>query len=267
VHWEAGHALAAALASRPDGAAAAARWFEATGALLFEMGDLAALVAHLEALPRGLEDPAFLLLRGTFHQAVADGRVQGHARTLRIRAADALRSNAVGLEGDARATELLRHSIPAGGAAIELARAEGAFRRVIRSDGTRVEAYVRLAHVLERQGRIDDALQAVTTTLTATLSPRLEYYAALVAGRCQQRLGRTDLARAAFERAARAVPDGQAARIALSRLAIVEGRAAAALAELTGPLADDASSDPWWGYFRLHEPSAKAMLAALREGL
>jgi tetratricopeptide (TPR) repeat protein len=268
VHWDAGRRLAALLAKRPDGAAAAARWFAASGALLFELGDVASLVAHLEAgLARFPDEPSLLVLRGTYHQALADGRVQGYARRLRSHASEALRSNADGVSGEVRVIELGRRSVVSGDTAIELARAEAIFRRAIGRDASLSEARIRLAHVLERQARWDDALEAVAPALTATLSPRIEYYAALVAGRCEQRLGRTERARAAYERAARAVPGGQAARIALSQLAIVEGRGSAALAALTSGLADDTGPDPWWSYLRLHEPSAKALLAALRDGL
>ena len=63
-------------------------------------------------------------------------------------------------------------------------------------------------------------------------------------------------------------PAAQSPRVALSVLAIADGRSAdgiAALIPTNGPTAPRDTSDLWWWYFRLHDPDAKALLTDFRE--
>jgi hypothetical protein len=150
----------------------------------------------------------------------------------------------------------------------ELALAERDLRRALASDPTLVEARIRLAHVLSALNRKAEAAALARTVDDATLPPFLAYYGAMVLGRAEADLGRHAEARRAFERAARLLPAAQSPQIALSRLAVAEGHGADAITALiatSGPTAKADAIDPWWSYFRLHAPDAKAQLAAFRE--
>ena len=103
--------------------------------------------------------------------------------------------------------------------------------------------------------------------MASPLPPFLDYYGSLILGDTEVRLGRLPEARAAFERAGRAFPDAQAPRVGLSRVSLLDGRAADGLAAIVAASDDNASeeaTDPWWSYFRRHEPDFKALVAELR---
>ena len=81
--------------------------------------------------------------------------------------------------------------------------------------------------------------------------------------------GRRAEARAAFERASGVFPIAQSARVALSRYDVADSRAADGVAGMlrsSGPDAPRDAGDPWWWYYRVHEPDSKALLAKLRAG-
>jgi tetratricopeptide (TPR) repeat protein len=149
----------------------------------------------------------------------------------------------------------------------ELDQAARDLRRALELDPELVEARIRLAHVHADKGRHDEAAAILRPVMAATHPPFLEYYGALVLGRVEERLGRLPEARAACERAARQFPQAQVPRVALSRLALLDGRAGDALELLLqAPPAAGAepAEDPWWHYFRRHEPDAGTQVAALR---
>jgi tetratricopeptide (TPR) repeat protein len=161
-------------------------------------------------------------------------------------------------------SEIMRVAPPAE----ELALAERDLRAALASDPTLIEARLRLAHVLSALGRTADAAEQARIPPDARLPPFLDYYGAMVLGRAEADLGRHAEARAAFEHAARLLPRSQSPRVALSRLAIADGRTGDGIATIvaaSGPDARGDAIDPWWSYFRLHAPDAKAQLTAFRE--
>ena len=149
----------------------------------------------------------------------------------------------------------------------ELALAERDLRRALAIEPGLVEARIRLAHVLSAEGQAPEAVAQARTAVETPLAPFLDYYATMVLGRAEQDIGRHAEARTAFERAARRLPAAQSPRVALSRLALADGRSVdgvAAMIATSGPEAKRHAGDPWWWDFRLHEPDAKALLTAFR---
>jgi tetratricopeptide (TPR) repeat protein len=151
---------------------------------------------------------------------------------------------------------------------LERALAEAELRRALELDPALVEARIRLAHVLSERGELAEAAALARTALETRLSAFYEVYAALVLGRSAVRLGHLDEARAAFDRAARLAPEAQAPRIGLTQVALAEGRAPAALAELTkvmDPARVRPTDDEWTVYFKVHEPDASTLMGAFRD--
>jgi len=274
-HWDLGREIAAALVTRPGGRAMVQRWYRASSALLQQWADCVALRQHLVAALRVLpDDPVLLLYDATLHQTYADPRVQRFLRPssdLPYEPSTGIgaRRDAQGFEVDADFADRRRAFAEGqvGIAADELARAEKDLRRVIELDPSLVEARIRLAHVLVVRGQPADAFPLAAAALASPLPPFLEYYAAMVLGWSAEAQQRPDDARRAFDRAATVFPLAQSARIAISRHALEGAHAADGLAAIvasSGPKAARDAGDPWWSYFRVHEPDSKTLLAALR---
>ena len=156
-------------------------------------------------------------------------------------------------------SEIMRVGRPAE----ELALAERDLRGALASEPGLIEARIRLAHVLSALGRKAEAAEQARRTPDTRLPPFLDYYGAMVLGRAEADLGRQAEARVAFERAARLLPMSQSPRVALSRLAVIDGHAADGVATLiatSGPEAKGAGIDPWWSY--LPPPRARRESAA-----
>jgi tetratricopeptide (TPR) repeat protein len=240
-------------------------FYYAAAAVLQEDGHLGFLHTHVNAGLSLLGDDAVLLMyRATVRQAFADPRLQTFARprsvvgTGTVERAMHLASGPIGLTARPQQTSF------------ELDQAGRDLRRALELDPQLVEAHIRLAHVLADKGRHDEAATLLRPAIAPTLPAFLEYYGALVLGRSEERLGRMAEARAAYERAQRRFPDAQVPRVALSRLALIEGRASEAVAGLVAALSSrgpDAPEDPWWWYFRSHAPDAGALIAAMREAV
>jgi len=225
--------------------------------------------------------PTLLLYRATMHQTFADPRVQvwiseAAAVKNRIqRPPHRPRENdddvALSTEdpqpeptGPSR-SEIMQVGKPSN----ELALAERDLRAALASDPALVEARLRLAHVLSALGRKAEAADLARLQPGTPLPPFLDYYGAMVLGRAEADLGRHAEARAAFERAGRLLPLSQSPRVALSRLAVIDGHSGDGIAMLTATSGPDVKGDvvdPWWSYFRLHAPDAKALLTTFREG-
>jgi tetratricopeptide (TPR) repeat protein len=255
-HWGLARLLADALAKEPATAPIAASWYRAVAALYQQWADLGQLLAHLNAASDALpDDPVLLVYRGSLHQAHADPRVQAFLE--RQRAPGAYTINRVAT------------TLPIDEPAVELGTAERYLRRALALDPTLAEARIRLAHVLDARGKTREALAPARQAIDSPLPGFLEYYGAMVLGRIESRLGHPAEARAAFERAAARYPRSQAAQVALSQIALGEGRgpdAAAALVVALGPASDE-DEDPWSQYFRVHEPGAQARVDAFHRSV
>lgn len=261
-HWEMGWQVASALAALPGESPRAAEWYRAVAAQMQQWGDYDVVTGHLQSgLALFPNDARLALYQGTLHQTLGDPRLHGY---LRQRAAPAVAaSGAI----DRPPPSELRPLPPA--ARIELEAAERQFGRALTIDPTLVEARIRLAHVLSVLGDDRGAAETVRPALEATLTPFFEYYAALILGRSEEHLGRFAEADDAYARAGSRFPTAQPPRIGRSRVALARGRAAEALTSLAATTAPGLSSppDPWLTYFREHEPSGTALLAAWRTPL
>lgn len=255
-HWGLSRELAAALAKDAATAPVARAWFRAACAFFQRSADLGQLRAYLDAAADALpDDPVLLLYRGSLHQGFADARVQAYLAPFR---------NAYG----ALPPRLQMLAIDK--AETELATAERALRRALAIDADLAEARIRLAHVMDARGRSAEAATSMRDVLASPLPAFLEYYAAMVLGRAEARLGRHAVARAAFDRATSRYPHSQAAQVALSHANLAEGRAnegVAALMEALGPAAADADDDPWAFYFRDHDPDATSRYDEFRRSV
>jgi tetratricopeptide (TPR) repeat protein len=252
IHWGLASRLAAALAKDPAEAPIARAWYRAIGALYQQWADLGQLGAHLAA---GAElfpnEPVLLLYKGTLHQGYADARVQSYVTTF---------NGQLGMPNRSPRTLSIRPP------ATELGNAERALRQALAIDPSLVEAEIRLAHVLHARGKSTEAGALARQALAVPLGGFLEYYGPMVLGRIEDGLGHLTEAREAFARAAARYPDAQSAQVALSHVALLEGRAAEGVERAARALGSEAqaSVDPWAWYFRLHEPDARRLLAELR---
>ena len=291
LQWEIGRLIANALARRaatvtdagviPEGIGPARAWYHASSALLQQWADCGTLRQHLDDGLKAFPDDATLLLyRATLHQTFADPRVQvwiGDAAAVKNRIQrppyrPRENEDDVPLSTEDPQPEPTGPSrseiMHVGKPTDELALAERDLRAALASDPTLVEARIRLAHVLSALGRKAEAAEQARLPPVNRLPPFLAYYGAMVLGRAEADLGRRADARAAFERAGRLLPLSQSPRVALSRLAVIDGQSGNGIAMLTatsGPDVKGDAVDPWWSYFRLHAPDAKTLLTAFRE--
>lgn len=268
LQWEVGRLIADALATRPagvgpngaipDGVGPARTWYQASSAVLQQWVDLGAVRLHLDAGLRVFPTDATLLMyRATLHQAFADRRIQVWVNEDVWPPQDA---DAFGRS--TTRTDVMRIGSPSR----ELAVAEGDLRSALAVEPGLVEARIRLAHVLIAKGEPEEAATLARIAGDTSPPPFLDYYAHMVLGRAEHALGRRAEARTAFERAAARFPSAQSARVALSLLAVADGRSGdgvAALIATNGP-GSQRGEDPWWSYFRRHEPDASALLTTFR---
>jgi tetratricopeptide (TPR) repeat protein len=137
----------------------------------------------------------------------------------------------------------------------ELGRAERFFRDALMSDPHHLEARVRYGNTVGRLGRHRDAIAALRRAIADGVEGDLLYLAHLFLGREEEAVRNVDGARDAYERAARARPNAQTPRLAMSFLAQRIGDRGAAQRELDAlarlPVAEDRRDDPWWKYFSL----------------
>jgi tetratricopeptide (TPR) repeat protein len=150
-----------------------------------------------------------------------------------------------------------------------LQEAEAYFRRALRLDSTLVEARLRLARVIARQGRSDEAAAALDAILASPPpAPAMHFLAAMFMAEIEQGRGGDDRALALVEKAAALFPRAQSAHMALGLLARRRGDTKAAYATLRKaidmPADRSEDDDPWWGYHRGDGPASASLLADVR---
>ena len=265
VHWDVARRLIAATPPGTERTRIARDFYRATGAILQQWGELPELIDHLAEGRRLLGDePVLLLYEGTIHQAYAGPRYQ-RVFDERIRAAFP-RGGAIAMPGGGLPTV---RDLPPILPSVRGSRsqAERLFRRALAIDPALAEARIRLAHVLGDAGRTSDAAGELTRAgAAATRGGFLDYYASLLRGRFSRTRGQFAAARDAFDHAAALYPDAPSPRLALSELALAQGDHAGSLTWLrdAAPAARTDVDEPWWSLDRLHEPSAEALLTAIR---
>jgi tetratricopeptide (TPR) repeat protein len=147
--------------------------------------------------------------------------------------------------------------------------AEARLRDTLAVDPGRVEARLRLGHVLLEQGRSLEAEPPLERALEEASENRQRYLALLFLGRVSERQDRPGPALDFYVRAVGAWPQSQAARLALA-LALEAGAGPAAarvqvLACLAASGRNDRPPDPWWRYPNGQPDLAQAMLERVWE--
>jgi VWFA-related protein len=200
------------------------------------------------------KDADLLLLAGTFHEVLASPRIQSLVRSIHVPGG-------------------VSHGIE--GARSELREAEKRLRRAVAARPYFDEARIRLGHVLEQQGRSEEAarqLEQARSRLTSAGGKAdgdgglLLYYAEMFLGAASESLGRFDAAKASYGRAAALYPQAPSPRLAQSQLALRtqdRARALAAVQVAVRPFTGPDSADPWWRYHEIQGRSCEAWLEKL----
>jgi tetratricopeptide (TPR) repeat protein len=213
-------------------------WFHAALTLMqgnIRPGDTQAFIDR--ALERFPSEPRFLLLRAinTEQKSLADSRVSMLA--------------APGMPREAT---------------LDLARQH--YEDAITHPTVAAEAHVRLAWLLQRAGKSEEALTHLVATGNSPIDdPSVRYLRQLFLGHVLVTLNRFDEAVAAFRGAVAVAPRAHAARVALMNALSLAGNRAEAesLSEQIQSDRGNTTMDPWWmywqGHYRLH-PQAMARL-------
>jgi len=137
-----------------------------------------------------------------------------------------------------------------------------------KTEATRGEALLRLAHVNNDLGRPEDALKALDQGDAALKDPSLVYLAKLFRGIAFERLGRLDEAREAYGQALAIRPQAQSASLSLAELTFRQGDRPAA-DHMVQMLIERESQpdDPWWEYWPGDYRLGLDLIRAVREAV
>jgi tetratricopeptide (TPR) repeat protein len=197
-----------------------ADWYHAVAVYLFAVHMNGDAKWHLEQAARVLpDDPHVLFDRGTYaewfglpiYQVLGDARVVAEEKTN--------------------------------------AEAERQYRRTLDVDPAYVEARVRLARLLDRRGRHDEAAAEIATALAARPQGVVAFYAYIIAGRVAGTRGRYDEALGFYRQASTLFDHAQSALLGASHAALMladEPETLAPLDQLGGDATQGA--DPWLDY-------------------
>jgi hypothetical protein len=234
------------------------RWVRATALRLSHEGQWALGLDLLEpALKRYPDDPLLLLAKGA--------TIESRARLDPESTLEYQRVTPAGLRREKRTAG--RREVRE-----QLSRAEACYRRALAARPDLNHARVRLGRVLQLLGHHQASVSELEAVLAAAdqgspPEPRDLYLAHLFLGYAHEEAKPLDRAAAEYERALRALPDGQAAAVALSHALHRLGRWPASVAALRAGV-DRAGRrlvvDPWWPYLAGQSEDTDALLEALR---
>jgi tetratricopeptide (TPR) repeat protein len=225
-----------------------AAWYHAVAAYLFATSRDGDLKMHLQHASTVLpDDPRILFDRGCFAEKQGLPIVQTLA----------------GDSSNTRAMARFAIDIPAQGRTDS--EAEAQFRRALQIDPGYAEARVRLARLLERRGRRDEAAEEIDRALAARLDGMAAFYAHLFGGRIALARDRPADALGHYRAAAVLYPGAQSALLGASQAAVIASDVPAALAfvQRLGPRSADADTDPWWQYRFGPGRDVKTLIAAV----
>ena len=132
---------------------------------------------------------------------------------------------------------------------LHVAAVTAKYRAAMAFPETRAEAHVRLAWLLHRIGRHEEALATLQAGPIRTPDADIAYLRHLFTGNVLLALNRFDAAAQAFEFANVAVPGAQSARVALMNAMTLKGDTASALRLATEIETAEGVLDPWWTYW------------------
>jgi tetratricopeptide (TPR) repeat protein len=129
------------------------------------------------------------------------------------------------------------------------------------------EARIRLGHVLFRQGQLAAGAEQLEIARRQATQPPLRYLASLFLGLIETGRDRRSRAIELFAEALQIYPTSQAAQLALSEAAYLDGRLSDAAGIVTTLLQTNDKKDPWWNYMTGEFWHLEYRLAALRRGV
>jgi tetratricopeptide (TPR) repeat protein len=231
LHWTFARALLDQITPDPSADPWVARWYRASAAAEageYRFADAGALLRHArKILP---EDPRIFFASGCLLETLSSPAV------LDFIAATALPGGLQFAVGSSRES---------------LQEAEAYYRRALMFDPTLVDARLRLARVVARLGRTEEAAASLESLLAGPPPPpSLSFLAAMFMADIEQARGRDDRALPLIEQAAALYPRSQSAHMALGLLARRRGETEAAYAAprraIDLPVDRSAADDPWW---------------------
>ena len=229
----------------PDDREFVGAWYHAVAAFLFAMGMNGDATGHLHYAARVLpDDPRLLFDRGSYAETFGLPIYQA------VHEWASSRPNTVitGIPAEQKTN----------------AEAEQHYRRALEVDPSYVEARVRLARLLDRRGRHDEAAAQIDKALEAQPAGVVGFYARIIAGRIAVARGRYDEALRHYQAASSIHPYAQSALLGASHASLMLADVPQTLAPL-GQLGGDHAkvADPWWDYQLGAGRDVNALLAAL----
>ncbi len=225
-----------------DDDAFVAEWFHAVNAYLMFVGNLADLKPQLQDAAAALPDDP----RALFDRAC-------YAETLGLPYNQVLREGGPNSSVDLPSEDHTN------------AEAERLFRRTLAADATYAEARVRLARLLDHDGRHDEAAAEVERALAAAADPTVMFYGRLVAGRTSLARNRGADALAHYTAATALFPDAQSALLGASEAAVMTADVGAAVSfvQRLSPRSKQSQADPWRVYSFCAGRDVNDLMAAL----
>jgi tetratricopeptide (TPR) repeat protein len=249
-HWDFARLLLDEVTPDPAGDVTVRQWYQAVAALFAIEHLMAESHVHLaRALQLFPADPEIIAAKGRLHETYASPEIQQFLET-------GAHANGPVLIGSLRSN---------------LRQAERFFGRAVELDGNFDEARLHLGRVAGLEGHHEDAANELRRVTAAAGDPVTQYYAWLFRGVEEQSLGRLDLARESFDKAAGLYPRAQSPYLALSQLARRSGDrpgAHRAIQRVLALSADDRKrEDPWWTYLAGSAANAQTLLSQTRAAL
>jgi tetratricopeptide (TPR) repeat protein len=251
-HWYLARALLHFTLPEPAVDAHAKRWYLAASTYLAATSEAAHIVPHFAAMRALFPDDVIVMFDlGWLAETHSTPRLQTHLRALLDAA-----SRQAGMSGGRSLCGFIycdagRNPYGIKNERDSLLDAERYFARAVTLDPTLTEAHVRLAQVLTRLGRADEA-DSILRKLPPPEDPFVGFYAGLVQGRTLEALDKLDEAGEAYRRALSLFPSAQSANLSMSALEQRRGDtpAAALYAQraVDPALSADAATDPMTVY-------------------
>ncbi len=211
-----------------------ASWSQVAAALLLAAMDLEGFEAHLPQFEAAApDDPHLWMIRGAYAEL----------RCSPVLEYPLARRTGTATPGGRPITAAQRATL--------VADAERAYRTSVRIEPRLVEGWLRLALLLSRHGRPEEARVAAQYAQAETKDPVFQYLGLLVSAGASEDVGEWQAAENAYRSALGIEPDSQAAVVGLSEVLLRGGRRREAAAVLLGRIARPGGRtppDPWWEF-------------------